>query len=200
MTASTRHSARERILEQAFLLFLTRGFEATSMADIVHATGTSKGAVYHHFASKEELFKAALDRYFVDLVGTDRPVGRDAHGFEDAVRATAATMVDSLAEISSLGADLTAYYRFLFSAIDRHQPEVQAVLAGRLTALTQAAERNANHGEVHTSLDPATLAEMAITTIEGAALLAALEGPDRLDDLINRAVDQFLALVRASKR
>lgn len=54
-------AGRERIVEKAFQLFLTRGFERTSMAEIVSATGLSKGAVYHHFASKDELLDAAID-------------------------------------------------------------------------------------------------------------------------------------------
>ena len=199
MTAPDQRPARERILEQSFMLFLAHGFEATSMSGIVQATGMSKGAVYHHFGSKDELFKAVIDRYFVDLVGSGRPVLLEVGGFEEAVRAAAATMAHSLAEVSSLGADLTAYYRFLFYAIDRHRPEVQAVLTARLNLLSQAAKRDAEQSARRDSMAPDILAKLAITTIEGAALLAAVEGPERLDDLINEAVDGFLALVRTNE-
>ena len=196
MTASVRSAARARILEQSFLLFLAHGFDATSMSQIVRATGMSKGAVYHHFASKDELFEAAIDRYFIDLVGSDGSVGQEAQGFEEAVRSAAATMTEGLSEVVSLGANLAAYYRFLFYAIERHRSEVQAVLATRLTFLSRAAERDVQQGILPGGLDPDMLAKLAITTIEGAALLAAVEGPDRPDDLINEAVDRFLALVR----
>lgn len=198
MTAD-RRNARERILEQSFLLFLAHGFEATSMSEIVRATGMSKGAVYHHFASKDELFTAAIDRYFVDLMGSGVPVEHEVHGFDEAVRAAAATMTDSLAEVSSLGADLAAYYRFLFYAIERHRPEVQVVLAARVNVLSQAAKRDSRQGARPNGVAPDVLAKLAITTIEGAALLAAVEGPERLTDLVNEAVDGFLALVRADE-
>ena len=55
--ARNRHPEQtmERILEEASRLFLQKGFEKTSMQDIMDATGLSKGAIYHHFASKEDI-------------------------------------------------------------------------------------------------------------------------------------------------
>lgn len=47
-----------RILDAARRLFAEKGYEKTSVQDIISATGLSKGAVYHHFRSKE----AILDR------------------------------------------------------------------------------------------------------------------------------------------
>ena len=53
---------RERILSAALELFATRGFEATSTAQIEKAAGLSprSGALYKHFRSKEELLDVAL--------------------------------------------------------------------------------------------------------------------------------------------
>ena len=54
---------QERIVEAATELFTSRGYDKTSMQDIINATGgLSKGAVYHHFRSKEDLFDAVADR------------------------------------------------------------------------------------------------------------------------------------------
>jgi AcrR family transcriptional regulator len=41
---------------------LEKGFEKTSMQDIVEALGMSKGAIFHHFNTKEEIFKAVMER------------------------------------------------------------------------------------------------------------------------------------------
>ncbi|MBN1333237.1 MAG: TetR/AcrR family transcriptional regulator [Synergistales bacterium] len=51
---------KQHILEIARSEFSARGFYATSMDSIVKATGLSKGALYWHFRSKTELFKAVL--------------------------------------------------------------------------------------------------------------------------------------------
>lgn len=56
----------ERILEAAERLFLEKGFEQTTIQDIVDALGDlTKGAVYHHFKSKEEIIDAVSDRMFL---------------------------------------------------------------------------------------------------------------------------------------
>ena len=55
----------EKILDAAERLFLERGFERTTIQDIVDELGgLTKGAVYHHFKSKEEILDAVSDRMF----------------------------------------------------------------------------------------------------------------------------------------
>ena len=54
---------REYIIDKAFDLFLERSYEAVSISDISSAIGLTKGALYHHFASKEELFKAVVNKH-----------------------------------------------------------------------------------------------------------------------------------------
>jgi len=49
---------REEILAAAKACFAREGFHATSMRDIYHECGLSAGAVYNHFASKEEIVRA----------------------------------------------------------------------------------------------------------------------------------------------
>ncbi len=43
------------ILDTAGRLFLEKGYDSTSLQDIMNETGLSKGAIYHHFSSKEEI-------------------------------------------------------------------------------------------------------------------------------------------------
>ena len=55
----------EKILDTAQQLFLEKGYDNTTIQDIVdHLGGLSKGAVYHHFKSKEEIIDAVSDRMF----------------------------------------------------------------------------------------------------------------------------------------
>ena len=50
------------ILETATKLFLQQGYEKTTLQDIINATGLSKGAIYHHFASKEAILITVVNR------------------------------------------------------------------------------------------------------------------------------------------
>jgi TetR/AcrR family transcriptional regulator, transcriptional repressor for nem operon len=56
---------REYIIDKAFALFLKDSYVAVSISDISKAIGFTKGALYHHFKNKEELFKAVIDKYFI---------------------------------------------------------------------------------------------------------------------------------------
>ena len=53
-------STREQLLVQAARLFAERGFSGVSLEDIAQAAGFTKGAVYSHFGSKEQVFLAAV--------------------------------------------------------------------------------------------------------------------------------------------
>lgn len=53
---------RERILNEATTLFGSRGYAATSLADIAGASDISKAGLLHHFSSKDELFTQVLER------------------------------------------------------------------------------------------------------------------------------------------
>jgi AcrR family transcriptional regulator len=58
---------RQKIIATAFTLFLNKGYQKTSLNDIIIATNSSKGAIYHHFKNKHAIYLAALDEYFFKL-------------------------------------------------------------------------------------------------------------------------------------
>lgn len=62
---------REFIIDEAYKLFLKQSYEAVSISTISDAIGFTKGALYHHFTNKEDLFKAVIDRHFPTFSSTD---------------------------------------------------------------------------------------------------------------------------------
>jgi AcrR family transcriptional regulator len=58
---------RTHILEAANRLFSRTGYEATSVAEICQEAGVSKGALYHHFSTKQAVFLALLDSWLSGL-------------------------------------------------------------------------------------------------------------------------------------
>jgi AcrR family transcriptional regulator len=54
-------ATRAALLEEATALFARRGYAGTSLEDVASASHVTRGAVYHHFASKQALFEAVLD-------------------------------------------------------------------------------------------------------------------------------------------
>jgi AcrR family transcriptional regulator len=55
-----RATTRGAIVEAATTLFTERSFDDTSVADILELAGVSRGALYHHFAAKEDVFAAVF--------------------------------------------------------------------------------------------------------------------------------------------
>ena len=52
----SKKNSKDQILKAAMKIFVVNGYSETRMDDIANGAGLSKGAVYHHFSSKSELF------------------------------------------------------------------------------------------------------------------------------------------------
>ena len=68
----------EKILNAAEHLFAEKGYARTTLQDIIDATGLSKGAVYHHFTSKEEIAAKVGDRIGAQITGELARIRDDA--------------------------------------------------------------------------------------------------------------------------
>jgi AcrR family transcriptional regulator len=79
-----RQATRNAIIKAAFRLFGDHGFAETTMDDVAAAAHVAKGAVYHHFATKETLFEAVFDQVSQDLLAE---VDRIARTERDALAA-----------------------------------------------------------------------------------------------------------------
>jgi len=53
----------EEVLDKAVAVFWAKGYEATSMQDLVEAMGIQRGSLYATFGSKQKLFLQSLERY-----------------------------------------------------------------------------------------------------------------------------------------
>jgi AcrR family transcriptional regulator len=62
----TRSNAREKILDAALNLFAEKGYDATGVQEIVATAGVTKGALYHHFAAKEDILFEIYGSVFAD--------------------------------------------------------------------------------------------------------------------------------------
>lgn len=58
----------ENIISVSAELFIKKGYDKTSMQDIVDSLGMSKGAIFHHFHSKEDIFSAVMERQFEQII------------------------------------------------------------------------------------------------------------------------------------
>ena len=80
-------ATRQGILETATRLFAEHGYAAVSIESVLAAAGVSRGALYHHFASKEALFEAVFEALEQEICAK---VIASSAGARDAVRSLAA--------------------------------------------------------------------------------------------------------------
>jgi len=65
---SDADQTRTNLIEQSHRLFATKGYIATSLDDVAQEAEVTKGALYHHFSNKKDMFKACYTHQVVKLV------------------------------------------------------------------------------------------------------------------------------------
>ncbi len=83
--AERTEATRSKLISTGRTLFAEKGFAATSTEDILSASAVSRGAMYHHFSSKTELFQAVFEAVEDDLTN-DILVTATASGETDPMR------------------------------------------------------------------------------------------------------------------
>ena len=87
-------NTRARLVAAGRDLFGEQGYDATSTAAILERAGIARGALYHHFASKEELFDAVLEAAVAEMAEEVARAARDAEGPVETLRAACRAWLD----------------------------------------------------------------------------------------------------------
>lgn len=69
------NTTKIRILDEALIMFAENGYKGTNLRDLAARLGLSKSALYKHYASKEDIWKALLDRmetYYAERFGSEK--------------------------------------------------------------------------------------------------------------------------------
>jgi AcrR family transcriptional regulator len=97
---------QQGILDVAVAAFNQYGYDATSMGVLADRLGLSKSAIYHHFASKDEILERALDDALSALEGvlerSDAAGGRAADRLDHVLRGAVHVLVDKLSYVTLL--------------------------------------------------------------------------------------------------
>lgn len=94
MSTEKAQRKRDLILDKAKELFIQRGYAATSMDELVKYTGASKGSIYYHFESKEDLFVKLLAKQNQDWMESWNEKKARYVSFEEKLYGIAEHMVD----------------------------------------------------------------------------------------------------------
>ena len=166
---------KAHILQTAFKLFLQKSFKEVTMNEIVEETGLSKGAFYHYFTSKEELFKTVITHYYVELSGSGFSAFPQT-SLKDFIDGYSIAVIAASKTFGMEGKNNTPginYFLHLFDAY-RMIPEFkQQTLMTRKTQLDAWARIISSarkSGEIKTPLQDAELANLFVCAGDGAGL------------------------------
>ena len=165
---------KERILAEATRLVHQKGFEATSINDLVMATGLKKGCLYFHFSGKDELSLAVLEKArtdfaaFLDSILAGKTPGERLDHFFKGVLAFQKAMGfaggcifgNTALEMGDKDERLSTFVR-----------EVFVEWAERLRKVVKAAQVS---GQVRSDLSAEILAKHIVMSVEGGIMLARL--------------------------
>lgn len=187
--ARTKEFDPDVALRAAMDLFWRKGYEATSMQEIVDCLGIGRGSIYATFGSKHELYLLALDRYaeesgnhVLERLSQPGPV-------LPAVRALVLGFLDdALTDRKGCLVTNTAVECAHDRPIARR---VESNWDGLETAIAGALIRARGQGELVGDREPRAVARFLVTMIQGLKVMARVPDERRMRD----AVDQALSLL-----
>lgn len=188
--ARPRSFDEDAVVDRAMEVFWERGFERTSVPDLVDATGVHPGSLYRVFGDKQALFATALGRYrdtraagIAEALKPDGPVMPRIRTIllgvlEDARTAPVARGCLAVNTACESGPDdqrAIELVRDLFAYIE--------------TTLTEALERADARGELKPGVQPEAAARLLSSLTQGLQVLAKVDrDPGRLADAIDLAL------------
>ncbi len=162
-----REVRRAQILEAALQCFGSKGLHDAKMDDIVESSGLSKGAIYWHFKSKEELFLALFDAFEEALFAECEELPR-----EDALEALRQTGEIALMRLLEMRPLLEAWTEFLRHPTSRRRMgEVYQRTRGRLA---ETIRDGIARGQIR-DCDPDHVAGALTALVEGLLLQAFVD-------------------------
>ncbi|MCP9988021.1 TetR/AcrR family transcriptional regulator [Streptomyces sudanensis] len=192
--ARTKEFDPDAALQSALELFWRRGYEATSMADLVEHLGIGRASLYTTFGSKRELYLRAMDRY---AETRDPLLLAELSQPGPALPAVRAVVRRFAAEATSPeGRSKGCFVTNTAAELAPHDPEA----ARRVdigwerfeTSLHSALVRARAQGELPEGRDPRALARMLLVLLQGVRVVGkASSDPARVRD----AAEQALALL-----
>lgn len=185
-------ATRDKLIATGRELFGERGYEGTSIEAVLESAGVARGALYHHFATKEALFDAVLERLIADIATTVAEAARPERDPVESLRIGCATWLrmaldPAVQRIAILDPPaVVGWTRW-------RELDEQYILGGLRAGLRRIADEGRLSAE-----DIDLLAHMLLASVNEAALLVAraddpeaalARGQAAVDTLLDRLVD-----------
>ena len=184
---------RSLLLDAAEEVFAEKGFTPASLDDIARAAGYTKGAIYKHFATKEDLFLAVSDRYwrryfdnFADVLSAATEVG--APELDAIAQRWRQLSIDRGAEHAALGHEFTLYLLRNPDARERVAAKRSEVVDELAKFIVGGLERLG----ASLLIPPLTFAQVLVATSDSVVLGSQLDDVD----LYRPIVEMYISAIK----
>ncbi|MET8828927.1 TetR family transcriptional regulator [Streptomyces sp. NPDC004610] len=189
--ARTKEFDPDAALQSALELFWRKGYEATSMADLVAHLGIARASIYATYGNKRDLYLKALDRYGeARTPGLTRELSQPGPALP-AVRALVRRFAEEAADetrrphgclVTNTAAELAPHDPGAARRVERSWGHTETLLhAALLRAQAQ--------GELAADRDPRALARMLLVLMQGLRVVGkASDDPARVRDAVEQAL------------
>ncbi|AFA50070.1 TetR/AcrR family transcriptional regulator [Acetobacterium woodii] len=171
---------KEQLLHQAVIMFIENGYDNTSINDITSACNITKGAFYHHFKNKDDVFIQAIQVIIEEIkIWTDKKISSS----------------DNIKELIQNSFDYSGYFSYskyydnvnsdtylvLIDSIKKF-PEFKTKVAdyiyGGIPLIEEKFREAQQNGEVKKDIDPHFLALQIAVLVEGLMFACAVTGTE----------------------
>ena len=185
--ARPKEFQRDEVLEKAMAVFWSKGYECTSVQDLVDAMGINRGSLYDTFGDKQSLHVTVLERFYE----TELPIMFASLDGPGPVKPAIRTLFSEIADKAVNGEDLKGCMISNTAAelCPDNGPVGDIAAAGLKRAedkLCSALVRARDQGEISADSDPRKLARYFLCALNGMRVVAkAINDPKTLNDMID---------------
>jgi len=184
---------RSVLLDAAEEVFAEKGFTPATLDDIARTAGYTKGAIYKHFATKEDLFLAVSDRYwrryfdnFAEVMASASRVG--AHELDEIAERWRQLSIDRGADHAALGLEFTLYLL--------RNPDARERVAAKRAEVVDQLAKFINEGMTRLGasllISPLTCAQALVATSDSVVLASQLDDID----LYRPVVEMYTSVIK----
>lgn len=188
---------REAVLEAAARLMHLKGYQATSLDDVLRESGVGKGNFYYHFKSKEDLGYAILDQVIASFLGkTLEPCFSDGSTPRLAqIRCFLGRVLAAQRERNCVGG--CALGNLASELSDVHEgfrSRLSGVFSAWRARLTEALTEAQAEGAVSVECRPEAVAQFLVASLEGAILMTKLTKDIAVMERCVEELERYLSL------
>lgn len=167
------------ILFAAFKLFLVKGYREVSLNDIAEEVNLTKGSLYHHFSTKEEIFSKVVDIYFFDMVNKFKkvamvnnlsPILKISYLFKGYTG-----FIDDIVGYVGNEENIYGYYLLMFEAtrnIEGFKEKMKGIYADILSGITRMITEGINKGSFRQDIEANVMSLHIFSVLEGLNIMS----------------------------